>query len=138
MNGQRILAAIVGAIVLGAASMGAVAQPASAPDAAPPPPPPLFAVEIRIGEKWDAGKPPHEQAHFKEHSSNLRRLRERGVLQVGLRYADTGFIVLSAPTEADARALLDEDPSFAARIFRYSISPLNVFYGGTLPATPRR
>ena len=36
----------------------------------------LFAIEFSTGPTWDAAKPPHEQAHFAEHSANLQRLRK--------------------------------------------------------------
>lgn len=96
--------------------------------------PSLFAVQIRTGEKWDATKPPQEQLHFRAHSANLKRLRDAGQLIVGARYSDVGLIVLEASSETQARAMMDEDPSFAAGIFRYELSPLNVFYPGTLKA----
>lgn len=94
--------------------------------------PSLFAVQIRTGENWDTMKPPQEQLHFRAHSANLKRLRDAGQLIVGARYSDVGLIVLEASSEAQARAMMDEDPSFAAGIFRYELSPLNVFYPGTL------
>jgi uncharacterized protein YciI len=98
---------------------------------------PLFAVEIRTGARWDAARPAQEQAHFREHSANLKRLRDAGVLQVGARYGDKGLVVLAAASEAAARAMLDEDPSFKAEVFRYEIHPMNVFYPGSLQRRAR-
>lgn len=98
----------------------------------------LFAVEIRTGPKWDAAKPPQEQAYFREHSANLRRLRESGSLVLGARYADKGLVVLAAANIADARQMMDADPSFAAGTFGYDVHPFNVFYPGNVPARPRR
>ena len=77
-----------------------------------PDPPSLFAVEIRIGKAWDPAKPPQEQAYFREHSANLRRMREAG-------------------------AQMDQDPSFAAGTFVYDVHPINVFYPGELKARAR-
>jgi hypothetical protein len=48
--------------------------------------------------------PAHEQSWFREHSANLRRLREDGSLVLGARYADKGLVVLSAVSEDEAHA----------------------------------
>jgi hypothetical protein len=45
--------------------------------------------------------------------------------------------VLAAASEAAARAMLDEDPSFKAEVFRYEIHPMNVFYPGSLQRRAR-
>lgn len=99
---------------------------------------PLFAVQIRTGANWDSDKPVPEQRFFREHSANLQRLREAGRLVMGARYSDVGLIVLAAESEAEARAMMDEDPSFAAGTFRYEVHPFNVFYPGTVQVRPRR
>ncbi len=136
----RALAALA---LLGAAAAlptgYAASQPASAP--APGHPAgelPLFAVEIRTGPRWDASKPPQEQALFREHSVHLRRLREAGQLRVGARYGDKGLLVLAAPSADEARALMAADPSMAAGTFAFELHPMNVFYGGELQPRPRR
>jgi uncharacterized protein YciI len=100
---------------------------------------PLFAVQVRTGDKWDASKPPQEQALFREHSANLKRLRDAGHLVMGARFSDVGLIVLAAESEAQARAMMDADPSIAAGTFRYEVHPFNVFYPGTVrsPARPK-
>jgi uncharacterized protein YciI len=97
-----------------------------------------FAVEFRTGPAWQADKPPNEQAHFREHSANLKRLRDAGLLVLGARLDERGFIVIAAADEAAARAEIDLDPSVKAGVFRYQIAPLQVFYGGSLPAARRR
>jgi uncharacterized protein YciI len=94
--------------------------------------PPLYAVQIRVGPKWDSSKAPHEQALFKEHSANLKRLRDAGHLVMGARYSDIGLIILAAESETAARAMIDADPSIAAGTFMYEIHPCNVFYPGTV------
>lgn len=99
---------------------------------------PLFAVEITTGPKWDQSKPPQDQAHFKEHSSNLKRLRDAGSLVMGARYSDKGLVVLAAHSEAHARAMMDEDPSMKAEVFKYTLFPFSVFYPGSVYAKPRR
>jgi uncharacterized protein YciI len=103
-----------------------------------PPEPQLFAVEIKVGPKWDAGRPAYEQALFHEHSANLRRLREAGNLLLGARYSDKGLVVLSAPSLAEAKAMMDQDPSIAAGVFVYEVHPFNVFYAGTVQPRSRR
>lgn len=110
------------------------AQDAQAPSTDPL----LFAIEIRTGPKWDAARPASEQAHFREHSANLRKLRDAGNLVVGARYSDKGLVILSAASLADARAMMDADPSIAAGVFAYEAHPFNVFYPGTLQPRVRR
>jgi uncharacterized protein YciI len=108
------------------------------PVAAVPTELPLFAVEITVGSKWDQSKPPRDQQFFREHSANLKRLRDSGVLVLGARYSDKGLVVLAAKDEATARAMMDEDPSIRAEVFRYQIHAFNVFYGGAINAPARR
>ncbi len=98
----------------------------------------LFAVEIKVGPKWDSTRPPNEQAQFREHSATLKRLRDAGHIVVGARYADKGLLVFTARGAADVRTLMDADPSMAAGTFSYEVHDFNVFYPGTLPARARR
>lgn len=88
----------------------------------------LFAAEIHVGENWDTGKAPQEQAYFAEHSANIKRLREAGSMRLGARYSDKGLIVLIADSEQDARVMLDQDPSFAAGTFQYQLYPFSPFH----------
>jgi hypothetical protein len=128
---------LLGLAVFGVLAYGtARAQVASAPAAASETL--LFAVEIRVGPRWDASKPPQEQAFFREHSANLRRLRDGTQLVVGARYSDKGLIVIAAADVASVKALMDQDPSFAAGTFVYEVHPMNVFYAGELKARVRR
>lgn len=121
-----------GAVVAQPVTPAAAPEPAAAANASL-----LFAVEIKTGPAWDAAKPPQDQAHFREHSANLRRLRELGALLMGARYADKGLVVLRAASESDAHALLKDDPSFQAGVFKYELHEFRVFYSGTLAAPPR-
>lgn len=135
-----IVAASLTLFVGGSAAAQPTPAPAPAPAPAPSPTPdlPLFAVEIQVGAKWDSSKPPNEQPYFKEHSANLKRLRDAGTLVLGARYADKGFVVLAASDEAQARAMMDEDPSIKAQVFKCEVYPFNVFYPGAVQARPRR
>ncbi len=108
---------------------------ASAPQGEPKPaiptrPSPLFAVEFRIGPKWDTTKAPGEQLHFADHSANLKRLRDAGSLLLGARYSDKGLVILSAATEVEARAMIDADASVQGGTFVYELHKFGVFYPG--------
>lgn len=98
----------------------------------------LYAVEIKTGPAWDSSKPPHEQQYFREHSANLKRLRDQGSLVLGARYSDKGLIVLRASSEQEAHAMMQHDPSVQNRIFAYELHEFNVFYGGTVQPKRRR
>ncbi len=92
----------------------------------------LYVVLFRTGPKWDQTKPAHEQAHFKDHSVNLQRLRKTGALLLGARYSDVGMVILSAPSQEEANAHIESDLSVQAGIFSYELHEFNVFYGGTV------
>ncbi len=94
--------------------------------------PVLFAVEFRTGPNWDHERPAHEQSYFREHSANLKLLREDGSLVLGARYADKGLVVLSAVSEDEAHAMLRRDASIEHGVFRYELHRLMVFYPGTV------
>ena len=99
---------------------------------------PLFAVEIKVGSKWDQSKPPQEQQYFREHSANLKRLRDAGTLIMGARYSDKGLVILAAQTEEEAKAMMDVDPSIKGDVFKYELHPFGVFYSGSVNQRPRR
>ncbi|HEU4888915.1 MAG TPA: hypothetical protein VFV49_13595 [Thermoanaerobaculia bacterium] len=96
-----------------------------------------FVVLFRKGAAWNEAKAPNEQMHFSAHSANLAALRKSQQLILGTRYSDVGMIVVEAPTEADARALIDRDPTIAAKVFAYELHPARFFYD-PLPAPPTR
>ena len=98
----------------------------------------LYVIELKTGPAWDASKPAHEQASFREHSANLKLLRDQGKLVLGARYADKGLIVVESPTEAEARAMFDQDASIAKGVFVYTLFEFNVFYGGTVATRKRK
>lgn len=127
----RLLLVILGAF--GASIAAAQNAPATPSDPAAN----LYAVEIRTGANWDAAKPAHEQAHFREHSANLKRLRDQGHLVLGARYSDKGLLVLRAASDQDAHAMLADDPSIRAKVFGYELHPFNVFYGGSVQPRAR-
>jgi uncharacterized protein YciI len=120
-------------LLLLALSLGAQAQ-----TPAPTSEPPLFAIQVRKGASWDEAKPPQAQAQFREHSAHLKRLRDAGSLVMGARYSEVGLLVVTAESEAAARALMEGDPSIAAGTFAIEVHPFNVFYGGSLQPRARR
>lgn len=118
--------------VLAAAAAASVAQadaPASVPAAAPKP---LFAVEFRTGTAWNAALPPAQQPFMREHSANLKRLRDEGRIRIGARYGEVGLIVVEAASIDEARAWVEADPAVKAGTFRFEIHPFGVFYGGSV------
>lgn len=92
----------------------------------------LYAVEIRTGTAWDSAKPAHEQAHFRDHSANLKRLRDQGALVLGARYSDKGLVVLQAASEPEAHAMMQADASIQHRVFSYELHEFKVFYAGAV------
>jgi hypothetical protein len=91
----------------------------------------LYAVRFTTGPSWDASKPPHEQAHFADHSANLARLRRAGMLLLGARYGDTGLVVLRAVDEAAVRTELASDPTIAAGVFAIQVDRFQPFFHGS-------
>lgn len=98
----------------------------------------LFAVQVRTGPAWDPAKPPPAQARFQDHSAHLRKLRAEGRIVLGARYADVGLLVVSARSAAEVEALMRDDPSMQHGTFVFEVHRFDVFYPGTVAASPRR
>lgn len=113
----------------------------AAPQAAPAPPSgDVFALVFRTGPGWDKAKAPGEQPFFAEHSKNLRELRAEGRLLVGGRFSDLGLVLVRAASEAEARALVERDPSVKNGTFQAEVHPFRAFMPGcvgTDAAAPR-
>ena len=108
---------------------------AASPDEVTPAPAGRFyAVEFRTGPRWDAARPPGEQAHFQDHSQNLKKLRQEGRILLGGRYSDKGFLVLSGSSEEEIRKLFDADPSVANQVFALEVHEFRPFYPGCVGA----
>jgi uncharacterized protein YciI len=137
MKRARFFLPVLVAAAAWSAQGGACAQPAAAASAPPAAQLPVYAVEIRIGPAWDVAKKPHEQTHFREHSANLKRLRDQGSLVLGARYGDKGLVLLHAASEADAHAMMQQDPAIQQRVFVYELHEFSVFYGGSMQPRPR-
>ena len=136
-SSRRSLSIAAVLLPLAAAAKDSVAQAAPA-DSRPASSATLFAVEFRIGRNWDKAKKAHEQDHFREHSANLKQLRDAGRPVVGARYSDKGFLLLAAESESDVRALIDADPAVQSNVFDYEVNGFNVFYGGCVEVSKRR
>jgi uncharacterized protein YciI len=110
--------------------------PPAAPPAATPAPARFFAVEFRPGAKWDAAKPPQEQAGFQKHSQNLQRLRKEGRILLGGRYSDRGMLVLSGASEDEVRALFAADPTISGAVFVFELWEFRPFFPGCVGTKP--
>ncbi|MGH7599069.1 MAG: YciI family protein [bacterium] len=92
----------------------------------------LFIAIFSLGPSWQADKPAHEQAYFKEHSANLKKLRTEKKILVGARYSDKGMIIIAAANEQEARAMLEHDPMVANKVFNLELHQFNPFYKGCI------
>lgn len=92
----------------------------------------LFIAIFSLGPSWQADKPAHEQAYFKEHSANLKKLRTEKKILVGARYADKGVIIIVAANEQEARAMVEHDPMVANKVFNLELHQFNPFYKGCI------
>ncbi|MEK7729245.1 MAG: hypothetical protein AAB354_12590 [candidate division KSB1 bacterium] len=90
----------------------------------------FFIAFFALGEAWQKEKPAHEQLYFKEHSANLKRLRQEKKLLIGGRYSDKGMLLLTAENEAAARAEFETDPMLAHKLFKLELHPFCPFYKG--------
>jgi uncharacterized protein YciI len=122
--------------MLAAALLALASGQTAPPESATPVPPRFFAVEFRTGPKWDATKPPNEQAHFQEHSKNLQTLRKSGRILVGGRYTDRGLLILSGASEEEVRGLFASDPSVANGVFVFDVWEFRPFYSGCVGTKP--
>ena len=104
------------------------------------PPQPLFVVHLTTGPAWNKDKPPHEQAGFKEHSQNLSRLRNAGLLVMGARYqdsvADKGMLIVRAMSLDAVRAEFAADPMVKDKLFALDIAEFKPFYDGFIARPP--
>lgn len=94
----------------------------------------LFSVHFTTGPAWDASKPPAEQANFEEHSANLNRMRQEGLLVMGGRYGEFGMILLRLPDRAAVEAQLAHDPAIAGGTFKAMVDEFRPFFHGSTQA----
>ncbi|HKO59788.1 MAG TPA: hypothetical protein VJV03_01395 [Pyrinomonadaceae bacterium] len=91
-----------------------------------------FIAIFSKGPAWDEAKPANEQAGFREHSENLRRLRAEKKISIGGRYGDKGMVIVEAQNEADARALFVSDVMVEKKTFTLELNQFRPFYKGAI------
>ena len=110
-----------------ASTQTGVAEPAGAAQQ-------LFIVHLTTGSAWAKEKPAQEQAGFREHSQNLARMRNDGVLVVGARYkdsaADKGMLLIRAANVESVQAQFAGDPMIRDKLFALDIAAFQTFYEG--------
>lgn len=83
----------------------------------------LFAIILRPGPAWKAGKPFEDQglsAHFRY----WKALFDRGVVvAAGPLGTDSGLVLFYAGDQNQAEHILRDDPAIVARIFVGQVSP---------------
>ena len=147
------LGAIVPAlsIVVAQAANGQAAKPDAALKPAAPaarvvgetavPAQPLFIVHLVTGPGWNKDKAAPEQTGFREHSQNLSRMRNEGLLVMGARYkdsvADKGMLIVRAANKDAVTAEFAGDPMVKDKQFILDIADFQPFYDGFI-ARPSR
>lgn len=118
---MKFLAALLAVVITGAL-VGAAPQDA----------PGTMALVFTTGPGWDAKVSPGAQRHFGNHSANLRRLREAGVIVAGGRFGAYGLILVRAPSRDSALAMLAPDSSIAVGTFKVEVEPWLTIYEGAI------
>ncbi|MGZ5244994.1 MAG: YciI family protein [Bacteroidia bacterium] len=85
-----------------------------------------------IGENWDTTKEAYEQNYFKEHSSHLAELRNKGKISIGGRFSDTGMLLLNASDLNEAKNLIEKDIAIQNKLFTVEIFYFDAFYKGCI------
>ena len=95
---------------------------------------PLFIVHLTTGPGWTKDQSVDAQAGFSEHSKNLLRLRNDGLILVGARYkdsvADKGMLIVRAANKAAVAAEFANDPMVKDKKFVLDIAEFKPFYDG--------
>ncbi len=112
--------------------IAAVVAFAQSPTPAPQPAKPYFIAIFSKGPAWDEARPANEQAGFKEHSENLKRLRADKRIPIGGRYADKGMVIVTATNEAEAKSLFASDVMLEKRTFTLEVYEFRPFYRGSI------
>lgn len=89
-----------------------------------------FVAIFSRGPAWDDARPANEQAGFKEHSDNLRRLHAEKKLAIGGRYGEKGMVIVEARHEAEARAHFVSDVMLSKKTFELELHQFRPFYKG--------
>lgn len=102
------------------------------PTPQPSPTKQYFIAIFSKGPAWDEAKPANEQAGFKEHSENLRRLRADKRIPIGGRYGDKGMVIVEARNAAEAQSLFTADVMLEKKTFTLELQEFRPFYRGAI------
>ncbi|WP_435625348.1 hypothetical protein [Flagellimonas sp.] len=91
-----------------------------------------FTMIYTPGESWNYQIPFNEQLFFAEHSQHLQKLRKNGLIIVGGRYADKGFMLLQARDSVAADSIVKMDLSVKHHIFDVELFEFRPFYYGCI------
>ena len=83
-----------------------------------------FIVIYKPGSAWLAGKPLSEQP-LREHGKYMLDLYSKGTLKFAGPFLDDtgGAVVFEAPGEAEAKAIVANDPAVVTRVFAAELHP---------------
>lgn len=84
---------------------------------------PLFALALAPGRAWKPGRPFSEQGLRPHFDYWMALFREGRIATAGPVGTDSGLVLLRAPDQAAAEAILAADPAIAAGIFTGTVRP---------------
>ncbi len=92
------------------------------------PAPQFYLVELHgTREGWPDKMTPDEEKILGEHFVYLKALTAKGtVLMAGPVWGKFGLVVLKVRTEAEARAIMDKEPSVVQKLHTYELYPMVV------------
>ena len=93
---------------------------------------PMWVMMFTPGPAWDSTRAPGDQAHFRNHSANLARLRTEGRIRLGGRFGPWGLILVDAGSEAEARSYFAPDSTLSAGVFRSELYAWSTIYSGSV------
>ncbi len=87
---------------------------------------------LRPGRAWIAGNDVSGQDRniLTEHLHAMRRRYDEGSVLFGGPFAarDGGIVLLEAPSQDEAKAVMDSDPAVAAGLMDYSLTEVRTFF----------
>jgi uncharacterized protein YciI len=92
----------------------------------------LFTMIYSKGEAWQEEKPTTEQPYINEHFGYMQQLRKGGVIVMGGRYSNLGFMIIEVADEAAAQAIVQADPALSNGIFIADVFAFSPFYNGCI------
>jgi uncharacterized protein YciI len=91
----------------------------------------LYRIQPTRPEMLMVGPTPEEETKVAEHFAYLQRLLAQGVLILAGRTLNTdpsafGIVIFTAASEAEARAVVDDDPAVKYGVMRAELYPYRV------------